>query len=163
MRVQSFPPIVNDQTIKLILGSMPGVVSLEQHQYYAHPRNHFWRIIYDLHQVPIEMDYERRIAFAVSKGIGLWDVLGECVREGSLDSNIQEAVPNDFTSLFAAYPRITHLLFNGAKAYEVFIREVAPYLNLEGMTLHKLPSTSPANTIAYARKLEAWKNEIVWI
>ena len=163
MRVQSFSPIVNDQTDILILGSMPGVVSLEQHQYYAHPRNHFWKIIFDLHHAPLEMDYDRRIAFACSKGIGLWDVLGECVREGSLDSNIQDAVPNDFATLFEAYPRITHLMFNGAKAYDVFMRQVASHLHLDSMMLHKLPSTSPANTISYARKLEAWRNEIDWI
>jgi len=163
MRIQSFPPIMNDESTILILGSMPGVVSLSQHQYYAHPRNHFWRILYDLYHTPLELDYDRRIAFALSKGIGLWDVLGECVREGSLDSNIQEAVPNDFISLFETYPRITHLMFNGAKAYEEFTRRVAPQLDLEGKTLHKLPSTSPAHTMAYARKLEAWKNEIVWI
>ncbi|WP_314591705.1 DNA-deoxyinosine glycosylase [Paenibacillus terrigena] len=163
MRVQSFSPIVNDQSNILILGSMPGVVSLAQHQYYAHPRNHFWRILYDLYELPLETDYDQRIAFASSKGIGLWDVLGECVREGSLDSNIQEPVPNDFESLFASYHRITHLLFNGTKAYDVFMRQVVPHLDLKDMTLHKLPSTSPANTMSYARKLEAWRNEIVWI
>lgn len=161
MRVQSFKPVFHESCRILVLGSMPGVKSLQEHQYYAHPRNHFWPILYGLFDETPSPDYEQRLQFALAKGFGLWDVLGECEREGSLDTNIQQAVPNDFAGLQQTYPQIQHYFFNGAKAYELFMRLVAPQISLESITLHKLPSTSPANTVSLARKLEQWKTELL--
>ncbi|OPA80809.1 DNA-deoxyinosine glycosylase [Paenibacillus selenitireducens] len=160
MRVQSFKPVIHETCRILILGSMPGVKSLQEHQYYAHPRNHFWPILYGLFDKTPVSDYEQRLQFAQSKGFGLWDVLGECEREGSLDTNIQHAVPNDFAGLQVTYPQIHHFFFNGAKAYELFMRHCASQVSLEHVTLHKLPSTSPANTASLASKLEQWRTEL---
>jgi hypoxanthine-DNA glycosylase len=153
------PPVVDDATRVLVLGSMPGEISLQMQQYYAHPRNAFWRIMSDVIGVDLDADYQARVGQLLGAGIGLWDVLHLCDRPGSLDSAIvRETMEiNDFERLFNAHPGIVRVRFNGAKAAQVFARLVAPQLHSPAER-HRLPSTSPANAaIPYDAKLRAWR------
>ncbi len=152
------PPVVDDDTRVLVLGSMPGEMSLRMQQYYAHPRNMFWRIMTEL--VGLDSDYPSRLEGLLSARIGLWDVLHICERSGSLDSAIvrESMEVNDFGKLFAEYPAILRVFFNGAKAEQVFQRRVAPSLSIP-VFCTRLPSTSPANAaIPYAAKLRSWRS-----
>jgi double-stranded uracil-DNA glycosylase len=158
MQVTSFPWLADSQCKQIILGSMPGVESIRQQQYYAHPRNQFWRIFYTLHDCMPSMDYEERTCFLLSKRTALWDVVSHCERVGSLDSDIENPVMNDFERLLTEFPNIRTLFFNGGKAYELFARHVAPNLTAKDLTYHKLPSSSPAYTLSFENKMSTWKN-----
>lgn len=117
-------PIVDSATRVLIVGSMPGKQSLEKQQYYGNPRNHFWPIMGELLEIAIPNDYTERIALLKNNAIGLWDTIATCEREGSLDAAIRNEKPNDFQTLFEQYPNIQLVLFNGAKAFEVFKKHI---------------------------------------
>jgi double-stranded uracil-DNA glycosylase len=151
------PPVVDGGTRVLVLGSMPGDMSLRMHQYYAHPRNAFWRIMTEL--VGLDSDYPSRLEGLLSAGIGLWDVLHICERSGSLDSAIvrESMKVNDFGKLFAEHPAISRVFFNGARAEQVFQRQVVPSLGYPVFST-RLPSTSPANAVMpYVTKLRSWR------
>src|SRR5690625_6041254 len=102
----SFPPVLPETPRVLILGSMPGGMSLEKQEYYGNPRNHFWDILFELFQQDPLTDYQEKIQFVKQHQIALWDTIGTCYREGSLDSNIKEAEPNDIMSLLSRFPSI---------------------------------------------------------
>ena len=155
----SLPPIVDVSTKVLIVGSMPGVQSLEKQEYYGNPRNHFWPIIGALLQVDIPTSYAERIQLVRKHGIGLWDVISHCERKGSLDSAIKNEVPNDFPTLFRKYPQIECILFNGTKAYEVFRKKVGFDVLGERQYI-KMPSTShvPGKHIqTFEEKINSYK------
>ena len=155
---QGFQPVARPDARKLILGSMPGVASLEATQYYAFPRNVFWKIMADLFAADPQLDYPSRLQVLVENRIALWDVIEACHRPGSLDSAISgdELVTNNFTGFFKQYPHISHVYFNGQKAAELFLKKVAPDL-MGQYEYFVLPSTSPANAAkSYAEKLGAW-------
>lgn len=154
-QVRSFNPIIDSASKVLILGSMPGVKSLEFQEYYAHPQNHFWKIIYSLFDTHYETKYDKRIGFLKSRGIALWDVLESCHRPGSADSDIKNEKLNDFEALFKTYPNIKAILFNGTKAYETFRKNIG-FNGFNSITFKKLPSTSPAFTQKFERKLKEW-------
>ena len=158
--LQSFPPLANSQTKILVIGTMPGVASLDAAQYYAHPRNAFWKIIAQVFNHGAEFQsYPEKINCALAHGIGLWDNLQNCIREGSLDSNIKNAVPNDFETLLQKY-NITKLLFNGQKSFEFFKRYHGKLL--ETTAYEVMPSTSPANaTLSFEKKLAVWKKALI--
>ncbi len=142
----------------LILGSMPGVASLEADRYYAYPRNAFWRIMGELYAAGPELDYPQRLQILAAKRIALWDVIHSCHRPGSLDSAITAdgLITNDFNGFFKRHLHIRQVCFNGQKAASLFKRKVLPTLDgdFEYLTL---PSTSPANAASsYADKLAAW-------
>lgn len=152
---KSFPPIVNENSTVLILGTAPGTKSLEHQQYYASPRNQFWKLIFaSFHETEIPDSYEQKINFLLKNGIALWDVIAHCERMGSLDSNIKDEIPNDFQSFFAAYPNIKGLAFNGSKSLEVFNKKVSYQGNF---SILKLPSSSFARTMPFEAKLNEWK------
>lgn len=159
--VHSFPPIASPESRTLILGSMPGKVSLRAHQYYAHPQNLFWRIIGSLLGFDPASPYDDRVAFVRSAGIAVWDVLRSCKRASSLDSDIvhASAVPNDLPGFLRAHPQIRRVCFNGAKAEALYVRHVRPGLSVEGDIEHlRLPSTSPANASwSLPQKMRAWQ------
>jgi len=161
LRVRSFAPVVNATSRVLVLGSMPGAASLRAREYYAHPRNLFWPLMETLAGVERAAPYSERLAQLLARGIGLWDVLESCKRASSLDSDIVESsiVANDFARLFATFPSIAVVCFNGAKAAAAFRRHVLPSLGgVKGVAFHDLPSTSPANaSIPYGQKLAAWR------
>ena len=153
------PPIVDTHTRVLVVGSMPGVQSLEKQQYYGNARNHFWPLIGEVFQEEVPDHYERRIAILQKYEVGLWDVIQSCEREGSLDATIRNEVPNDFDWLFTTYPQIELVLFNGGKAFEVFKKQVG-LQKLAGRAYEKMPSTSPIpgkNIKSFEQKVSDWQ------
>lgn len=164
-RIRSFAPITGDDPRVLVLGSMPGVASLDAHRYYAHPRNLFWPIIGTLLGFDPALPYDARIAHVRAHGIALWDVAGECVRQGSLDARIDagSVVPNDIRGLLARHPGITRIRFNGATAESLFRRHVLPKLDAVPDLL-RLPSTSPAHAaLGFEAKLAAWREGLAGV
>ncbi len=158
--IQSFAPIENADARILILGSMPGEASLKADQYYAHPRNLFWRIMGELLSTNPDLPYNKRVAALKSARIALWDVLRSCRRKGSMDSNIDHGslTPNNFDKFFRCHPKITHVFFNGAKAEECYRKYVHPIAEIGRIEYLRLPSTSPANaSVSFEHKLEAWR------
>lgn len=162
--IRSFDPIAGKNAKILILGSMPGIASLEAGQYYAHPRNAFWRIMTSLLNMPENTAYPEKTEYLRGAGIALWDVLHTCVRQGSLDSAISAETPNDFAGFFEMHPHVSAVFLNGQKARQAFKRHVLPRLaatsapNPYTLPAHTLPSTSPANASwSFERKLESWR------
>lgn len=157
MRKNSFPPIASPDAGILILGSMPGEMSLAAQQYYAHPRNAFWPIMGELFGAYPHLPYEDRLEILKTAKVAIWDVLEGCYRDGSLDSAITDEVPNDFVSFFAAHPEIRAVLFNGAKAEDSFRRHFKNKTSAFP-PLYRVPSTSPAHAGKnLERKLADWK------
>ena len=163
-RVTAFAPLLGPAPRLLILGSLPGVASLEARQYYAHPRNLFWDLMGELFDAGRELPYTERVARLTAAGIAVWDVLHQAHRPGSLDADIHPdtLVPNDFGALFDAHPRLRTVAFNGQAAAALFRRLVLPGLPVEPpRTFVTLPSTSPAHAgRSRAEKLALWR-EIV--
>lgn len=157
--VTSFAPVADARSRILILGSMPGTRSLQQQQYYAHPRNAFWTILGRLLDFDPALPYPQRINALRRNRIALWDVLQCCARSGSLDSAIQAGsrVPNDFEDLFRRHPGIRRVCFNGREAATSYERLVSPGLADGPAEQLCLPSTSPANaTLSFDEKLRHW-------
>ena len=159
--VSGFPPVAEDNAIVLVLGSMPGVRSLEEQQYYAQPRNAFWTIMDGLFQAGVNLPYQERLNVLRASGIALWDVLQRCERPGSLDSSINEstAKPNDFDSFFGKHDRIQQIFFNGQTASRIYLRKVQPNLDSRFASIPYivLPSTSPAHaSMTIGEKTRKW-------
>lgn len=154
-----FPAVADEQTTRMIIGSMPGVASLNAGQYYAHPRNAFWKIAAELFGAAYSFEsYDAKLSLLLENGVGLWDVFASCDRDGSLDSDIRNAVANDFESFLKFHPKITALYFNGNKAYQSFMTAFKNKAFVQKLTLVPLPSTSPANArLTFADKIKAWK------
>jgi len=161
--VVSFAPLSRSDATVLILGSMPGVASLNAQQYYAHPRNHFWPIMASLAGVDLAAPYGQRVDALTQSGFAVWDVLQSCVRPGSLDSAIQPGtrVPNDFAAFFNAHLEIRLVGFNGTEAEKSFKAHVLPDLQTAAALRYvRLPSTSPAHAIGFENKLAAWRSAL---
>jgi double-stranded uracil-DNA glycosylase len=156
-----FSPIAEFNATILILGSMPGQKSLDENQYYAHPRNSFWPIMYQLFNTSTDLTYEQRKQFLVNNKIALWDVLKSCYRKGSLDSDIDHSKieANDFDTFFNKHSKIKAVFFNGTKAQQLFNKEVLNSLQQhKPLKYYKLPSTSPAHAaMSKEEKLLKWK------
>ncbi len=153
-RINSFPPIINDHSKILILGSVPGIKSLEKQQYYAHPQNKFWKIIFEILEEPFTTDYDEKIKLLKSRGVAVWDVIDSCEREGSLDTKIRNEEHNDILMLLKNHPSINAIFCNGQKSYKN-IQKV--FAGESEIPIFALPSTSPAYTIKYEQKLEHWQ------
>lgn len=154
-----FPPLASRASRVLILGSMPGVASLQAQQYYAHPQNLFWPFMKELFSVSCELTYAQRSRQLVACGIAVWDVIAACERSGSLDSDIRHETVNDFAAFFKNHKAIAAIFLNGKKAEASFRKYVMPALGdqLEDKVLITLPSTSPAHASkSRAEKLKAW-------
>ena len=162
---KSLNPIINEHSQILILGSMPGEISLALKQYYANPNNHFWRIIFEIFNHEFENSYEKRVDFILSHKLALWDVLDTCVREGSLDSKIKQGKRNNFEALLLDYPNIKCIVLNGTKANSQFSNKIRQKLNPE-IKYIRMPSTSPTpgkNVLRYAEKLKKWAEILDYI
>ena len=159
-RITGLPPVLPKRPRLLILGSMPGVASLTAQQYYANPQNAFWPIFLKLANADNSItDYDARIAALKSAGVGLWDVLASCHRQGSLDSAIENEKANDIAALLLRHKSINAIALNGGKAFNSFRRHVkTPKARLENLQIFALTSTSPANAgKTLAQKLADWQ------
>ncbi|MBS7786636.1 DNA-deoxyinosine glycosylase [Flavobacterium sp. CYK-55] len=158
MKIKSFPPIVNPQTRVLILGTMPGAASLAQSEYYAHPQNQFWKIMFTIFAYRTTPEtFVEKVKLIQQNHIGLWDVLQYCEREGSLDSNIKNPEENDLPGLLKQYPNIQKIIFNGQESHRLFHKKFGHLIHLEK---HIMPSTSPAHTLEFEHKLAAWQKAL---
>lgn len=155
VRHASFAPHVHPDTRLLILGSLPGVRSLEEQRYYAHPTNQFWRLLGEVIDRPLAaMDHDDRLAALRATKVGLWDVIRTAERRSSSDSEIREVEAQDLAALVAELPDLRMIAFNGGKAAAIGRRQLP---GLEGIEVVDLPSSSAANTGSYAGKLAAWR------
>ena len=153
MICRSFEPVLTPDARVMIVGSMPSVKSLADAQYYAHPRNAFWPILFDIWGVVPHNDYERKKAMLCEHGVALWDAAAYCEREGSLDSRMRGVVYNDFSRVYAVCPHISTVLCNGGTAFSLFMRS-----GFAGeRRVLRMPSTSPAYTMPYEEKRRIWK------
>jgi hypoxanthine-DNA glycosylase len=156
--LQGLAPIARRDARLLVLGSFPGVASLQSQQYYAHTRNLFWPLLSALWEIDlVALPYAQRIAQAQRHGLAVWDVYAACRREGSLDSAIEDARPNDLAGLVKRLPKLAAIAHNGSES----ARSMAVTREL-GLPVHRLPSTSPANASwSFERKLAAWREVFV--
>lgn len=148
----------------LILGSLPGRISLERAEYYANPQNVFWKVVAT--RIPaLPSDYAGRVAALAAHGFGLWDVLAAATRRGSSDAAIGgDAIPNNFRAFFHMHPRIRLICFNGTTAARVYGRRVIPMLTAmqRSIPTKTLPSTSGAHaTLSFAQKAARWSAGMV--
>ncbi|MFA4951269.1 DNA-deoxyinosine glycosylase [Brevundimonas sp.] len=155
-RKRAFDPVVDANTRLLILGSLPGEASLKAGQYYAHPQNGFWRLIGGVigHPDLAGQPYGERLSILKAHGIGLWDVIAEAERIGSLDTAIRLPVHADLNGLVAALPQLKAIAFNGGKAAREGARVLGPEVGQ--IVRLTLPSSSPAMARTLAWKAERW-------
>lgn len=153
-RIVSFPPIISETSRILILGSAPGARSLQMQQYYAHPQNQFWKILFHLFEEQYQTDYAARKQLLMKYDIALWDVIDSCEREGSSDAKIRNEEHNDVLQLVTDYPNIAAIFSNGQKSSKEAKKMLGPDSEIP---FHVLPSTSPLHTIGFEKKLEEWK------
>lgn len=157
MSLRSFPPAAAKGVRVLVLGSMPGVESLRQQQYYAHPRNVFWPIMGTLFGFSPALPYKKRLEELNRAGVALWDSLAGCERSGSLDSNIREPVPNDIPGLLKQYPEIHAVFCNGTASYQFLKKYHGLLFERSDLAIRQLPSTSPAAAVySFEQKLKCW-------
>ncbi|WET50962.1 DNA-deoxyinosine glycosylase [Chryseobacterium indologenes] len=159
-RISSFPPLIDDQSEIIILGSIPGVKSLEMQQYYAHPQNKFWKIILELLNEEFTEDYFKRIKTLKKHHIALWDVIDSCERKGSLDSEIKNEEANQIAALLEEYPNVKAIFCNGGKSYKNLQKLLGKDYKLP---VFLMPSTSPLHTISFERKFEEWKKVLEFL
>ena len=161
MRSQGFPPVADASARVVVLGSLPGPVSLRERQYYAQPRNAFWPIMGALFGASVARSYDERLRILIKHGIALWDVCASARRVGALDADIRRTsvVPNDLAGFLESHPQVRLICFNGQTAAQLYRRHVLPTLqeSLQGIRCETLPSTSPAHAaMRFEEKLERW-------
>lgn len=162
-RIASFAPAALPSAKILILGSIPGVASLNANQYYAHPRNAFWKIMGDLIGFDVRTSYPERIDALKNADIALWDVLHSCQRKGSLDTAIEadSITANDLDAFLDIHSSIKLLCFNGATAERCFRQHVKLKAEHAAIAQIRLPSTSPAHAaLSFGQKLSAWRSAL---
>ena len=152
--LQGLPPVIARHSRLVILGSFPGVASLQAQQYYGHPRNHFWPLLGAIWGLDlVALPYAQRLRATRRRGLGLWDVYASCRRQGSLDTAIKDAALNDLASLRRRAPALQLVAHNGGES----ARAMKQVLAL-GLPVQRLPSSSPANASwSFERKLAAWR------
>ena len=157
-RIAGFAPVAAPDARVLILGTMPSVESLRQSFYYAHPRNAFWPMLARILSEPEPASVEEKKVLLLRHRIALWDVAQSCVRPGSLDSAIRDALPNDVPGLLKRCPEIQAILFNGATAQNLYRKLIGDVP--AGLRSVRMPSTSPAYTLKFEAKRAAWQKEL---
>ncbi|MBI3285407.1 MAG: DNA-deoxyinosine glycosylase [Burkholderiales bacterium] len=162
LRKRCLAPVADRQVRLLILGSLPGERSLAQQQYYAHAQNRFWLLMSEVIGCDlVALPYPARLQSLLAHGVGLWDVVAEAQRSGSLDSRIRAPADNDLPGLLARLPQLQAIAFNGGTAARLGLKALAertsPY------RIVRLPSSSPAYTLTYAEKLAAWRALQEWV
>jgi len=156
LRKRCFDPVVDANTRLLVLGSLPGDKSLAAQEYYGNRQNKFWALMSEVIGVElIPLAYTTRLQLLLQHGVGLWDVVAEAHRPGSLDSNIYDKYDNDLLGLLARLPSVEAIAFNGGTAGKLGMKVLGEHLSR--YKVFTLPSSSPAYTLAYAEKLAKWK------
>jgi TDG/mug DNA glycosylase family protein len=151
---RSFPPVADARTRVLVLGSLPGEESLARSQYYANPRNHFWRLIGGVTGLDlVPLPYQARLRALIEARVGLWDTVGAATRRGSLDGAIRDHRTNDLADLAGRLPELRAVGFNGGKSASLGVAQLASRPDL---ALIALPSSSPAYTRPFEEKLAEW-------
>jgi hypoxanthine-DNA glycosylase len=155
-RLKALPPVADERTRLLILGSLPSAKSLAIGEYYGNPRNQFWSLIGGVLDVPAfaSRPYAERLATLRRRGIGLWDAIAEACRQGSLDAALRDVVPADLTGLADRLPQLRVIAFNGQRSEQLAIRH-HPGLAAR-YTLLRLPQSSPARAMPAGAKAAAW-------
>jgi hypoxanthine-DNA glycosylase len=162
MTIQSFEAIAGDDATVLILGTMPGVASLRANQYYAHPDNLFWDIIFRVldknwnYEEIVAVDYDTKRNLLLNSGVAVWDVLQFCDRKGSLDTAIQKEIKNDLVDFISKHPKLKVIFFNGQKAQKYFIELMHEISDVGDIEQVVLQSTSPSNTKNSFYILKEW-------
>lgn len=155
-RKRCFPPIVDDQTRMLILGSLPGDQSLAKAEYYGNRQNRFWSLMSEVIGLDlVAMAYAARLQALLEHGVGLWDVVAEAHRAGSLDSRIRNRDTNDLSGLVASLPKLATIAFNGGTAARLGLKVLREQAS--NYQIVQLPSSSPAHTLAFAQKSLQWR------
>lgn len=156
-RKRCFEPVIDDRTRILVLGSLPGEQSLARREYYGNRQNRFWMLMSEVIALDLlALDYLPRLQALLANGVGLWDVVAEANREGSLDHRIRDHAGNDLTGLIAGLPNLTTIAFNGATAARLGMKALGP--QAQRYRVVQLPSSSPAYTLPYAQKAAAWRS-----
>ncbi len=157
-QIHPIPPLFNENSERLILGSFPSVKSREQGFFYGHPQNRFWRVLAAVYQAPVPQSIQEKTEFILSNKLALWDVIASCEITGSADSSIKQVVSNDINKILSCCP-IKQIYVNGKTAEKLYIRHIEPVVQHKAICL---PSTSPANaTWSLERLIESWRNAIL--
>lgn len=160
-RKAGLAPVISTKSRVLILGSLPGDISLQKQQYYGNPRNHFWDILSGVFECTLSTDYRERLDFVLDRRLALWDVIESADRQGSLDANIKQPTPNDFRTLFGNYPNISFIALNGGKAARSFNAVCREHPDLLANRVYvELPSSSGIpgkNVLSLREKIEHWR------
>lgn len=150
----TFPPIFDENSRLLILGTVPSVKSRETDFYYGHPQNRFWRLLAHLCGEETPKSPQEKTDMLLRHGIALYDVVESCTITGSSDSSIRDVVPVDLQPIFEKTGKIP-VFANGATAERLYRKYLLPKTDIP---IIKLPSTSPANAAWSMERLEeAWK------
>jgi len=153
--LQGLAPVITDDTRLVILGSFPGVASLAAQQYYAHPRNRFWELVGAVTGIDLRAQaYDDRLASLRASRVGVWDVIAQAERRGSLDSAIRGHAPNALVELVESLPSLRAVAFNGGTSARIGRRQLESLGR--PLALIDLPSSSPAYTLAFEAKRRAW-------
>lgn len=155
-RKRCFAPVVDARTRVLVLGSLPGDKSLAVQEYYGNRQNQFWMLMSEVIGVDlVSLEYSVRLEALLQHGVGLWDVVAEAHRAGSLDNSIRDRADNDLVALLERFPNIRVLAFNGGTASRLGIKRLGEHA--ARYRIVQLPSSSPAFTMALTEKLSQWK------
>ena len=153
----TFDPVYNSESKILILGSFPSVKSRENHFYYGHPQNRFWKVLASVLEWNVPITIEEKKQMLLENGVAIWDVIASCSIVGSSDTSIKDVVVNDFSSILEE-SKIENIYVNGTKAYELYHRYAEEKTGIKAI---KLPSTSPANAAWNLERLcAAWAEKI---
>jgi hypoxanthine-DNA glycosylase len=154
--LRGFPPVIDSRIRTLVLGSFPSVRSLARGQYYGHPQNQFWRLVGRAIGEPLyDLPYQSRLDALLAHRIGLWDVIGTCERQGSLDQSIRRVAHNPFDRVLRVAAELRCVCFNGKTA-----AALEPWFAERGYMTFVLPSSSPANTVPFPAKFRAWRRAL---
>lgn len=156
--VHPVPPLYNESSKTLILGSFPSVKSREMQFFYGHPQNRFWKLLARLFDEEVPQTVEQKKELVLSHNLALWDVIHSCTITGSSDSSIRDVVPNNI-SVVLQNSNVDRIFANGATAFKLYNKYILPQTNIEAV---KLPSTSPANAMFSLDRLEKeWEQVII--
>ena len=158
LQYHNIPPVYNENSRILILGSFPSVKSREAQFFYGHPQNRFWKVLSAIFECDLPVTVTEKKAMLLSHNVAVWDVIGSCDIEGSSDSSIRSVIPNDIAGLVAE-TSVTRIFANGTASYNMYKRYCRDKVGIDAV---KLPSTSPANaSYSLERLVFEWKAQIL--